>query len=203
MRVQKSSRWEGGVLLIWQGRSLTGHTFDDYLPALFKCRIQVPWRWTTTLTNAPPPLLDITTWTSRTVVAVAFLCLIRRDTHQPSAPRVMGWSWGKVWGKETCMMFERKLSVYVIQVFQSGWWKAEQMFIDLAFPIYLLTPSPFFSPCLLFVLLSFFAAYSISFPHARPFFVLHSTMTFGRTVGDPSLNNTIRKDVTTLPAVYI
>ena len=31
------------------------------------------------------------------------------------------------------------------------------MFIDLAFPIYLLTPGLFFSPCLLFVLLSFFA----------------------------------------------
>ena len=50
------------------------------------------------------------------------------------------------------------------------------MFIDLAFPIYLLTPSLFFfSPCLLFVLLSFFTAYSILSPHRRPFFILHPT----------------------------
>ena len=79
----------------------------------------------------------------------------------------------------------------------------EQIFIDLAFPIYLLTPSLFFfSPCLLFVLLSFFTAYSILSPHRRPFFILHPTTILGRIVGDPSLENTIRKDVTISPAVY-
>ena len=74
--------------------------------------------------------------------------------------------------------------------------------LDLAFPIYLLTPSLFFSPCLLFVLLSFFAAYLTLFPHERPFSILHPTTILGRIVGDPSLENTIRKDVTISPAVY-
>ena len=68
------------------------------------------------------------------------------------------------WGEETCMMFKRKFPVYAIEVLQSDWWKAEQMVIDFAFPIYLLTPGLFFSLCLLFVLLSFFTAHPILSP---------------------------------------